>query len=178
MHLQSRPCNKLERFSVVKRYLVLISRICALAVGATTLFFFANVCAYVYLKPTLPNVDTLRDVQLQVPLRVYTRDGRLIASIGEQRRIPVRYGEIPKLQIDAFLAAEDDRFFQHPGVDWEGIVRAALANDAARKIPCQSTPWCSKNRAARNASTFGGSGRGRRNRRCSPIEAIRRPSRV
>ncbi|MDE2294643.1 MAG: penicillin-binding protein 1A [Gammaproteobacteria bacterium] len=92
------------------------------------MFFFSNVCAYVYLKPSLPNVDTLRDVQLQVPLRVYTRDGRLIASIGEQRRIPVRYEEIPKLQIDAFLAAEDDRFFEHPGVDWEGIVRAALAD--------------------------------------------------
>jgi penicillin-binding protein 1A len=57
---------------------------------------FANVCAYAYLKPALPDVDTLRDVQLQVPLRVYTRDGRLIASIGEQRRIPVRYEQIPK----------------------------------------------------------------------------------
>ena len=113
---------------MLKRYLVLISRICILGVGAATLFVFANVCAYVYLKPGLPNVDTLRDVQLQVPLRVYTRDGRLIASLGEQRRIPVRYDEIPKLQVDAFLAAEDDRFCQHPGVDWEGIVRAALAD--------------------------------------------------
>ena len=113
---------------MLKRYLVLISRICILGVGAAALFVFSNVCAYVYLKPSLPNVDTLRDVQLQVPLRVYTRDGRLIASIGEQRRIPVRYDEIPKLQVDAFLAAEDDRFFKHPGVDWEGIVRAALAD--------------------------------------------------
>ncbi|MDE2304319.1 MAG: transglycosylase domain-containing protein, partial [Gammaproteobacteria bacterium] len=99
-----------------------------LAVGAAALFLFANVCAYVYLKPSLPNVDTLRDVQLQVPLRVYTRDGRLIASIGEQRRIPVRYDQIPKKLIEAFLAAEDDRFFEHHGVDWQGIVRAALAN--------------------------------------------------
>ena len=128
MHVQSRPCNKLERFSVAKRYLVLISRIFALAVGATALFLFANVCAYVYLKPSLPNVDTLRDVQFQVPLRVYTRDGRLIASIGEQRRIPVPYDQIPRKLVEAFLAAEDDRFFEHHGVDWQGILRAALAN--------------------------------------------------
>ncbi|NNM61533.1 MAG: penicillin-binding protein 1A [Steroidobacteraceae bacterium] len=92
------------------------------------LLAYANVCAYVYLKPSLPNVDTLRDVQLQVPLRVYTRDGRLIASIGEQRRIPVRYDQIPKKLVEAFLAAEDARYFQNHGVDWKGIVRAALAD--------------------------------------------------
>jgi penicillin-binding protein 1A len=67
-------------------------------------------------------------VQLQVPLRVYTRDGKLIASIGEQRRIPVRYEQLPKRLIQAFLATEDDRFFRHHGVDWQGILRAAVAN--------------------------------------------------
>src|SRR5487761_2475214 len=128
MHVQSRLCNKLERFSVAKRYLVLISRIFALAIGATALFVFANVCAYVYLKPSLPNVDTLRDVQFQVPLRVYTRDVHLNTSIGEQRRIPVRYDQIPRKLVEAFLAAEDDRFFEHHGVDWQGILRAAIAN--------------------------------------------------
>jgi len=131
MHAQFRRCNKLERFSVIKRYLVLISRICAILTGAAVLVVFANVCAYVYLKPALPDVDTLRDVQLQVPLRIYSRDGRLIASIGEQRRIPVRYDEIPKKLVQAFLAAEDDRFFRHHGVDWQGILRAALANARA-----------------------------------------------
>jgi penicillin-binding protein 1A len=97
-------------------------------VGAIALIAFANVCAYVYLKPALPDVDSLRDVQLQVPLRVYTRDGKLIASIGEQRRIPVSYDQIPKRLIQAFLATEDDRFFRHHGVDWQGILRAAVAN--------------------------------------------------
>src|SRR5271154_6000592 len=128
MHLQYRRGNKLERFSVAKRYLVLISRICAALVGVIALVVFANVCAYVSLRPALPDVNTLRDVQLQVPLRVYTRDGRLIASIGEQRRIPVSYEQIPALQVKAFLAAEDDRFFSHHGVDWQGILRAAIAN--------------------------------------------------
>ena len=97
-------------------------------VGAIALIAFANVCAYVYLRPALPDVDSLREVQLQVPLRVYTRDGKLMASIGEQRRIPVRYEQLPKTLIQAFLATEDDRFFRHHGVDWQGILRAALAN--------------------------------------------------
>jgi len=119
---------------VSKRYLVLISRICVVLAGAVALIVFANVCAYVYLRPALPDVDALRDVQLQVPLRVYTRDGKLMAAIGEQRRIPVRYEQIPKKLIQAFLATEDDRFFSHHGVDWEGILRAALANARAGGI--------------------------------------------
>ena len=102
--------------------------------AAIVLIAFANVCAYVYLKPALPDVDSIREVQLQVPLRVYTRDGRLIASIGEQRRIPVRYDQLPPKLIQAFLATEDDRFFRHHGVDWEGILRAALANARAGRI--------------------------------------------
>ena len=102
--------------------------------AAIALIAFANVCAYVYLKPALPDVDSLREVQLQVPLRVYTRDGRLIASIGEQRRIPVRYEQLPPKLIQAFLATEDDRFFHHHGVDWQGILRAALANARAGRI--------------------------------------------
>ena len=119
---------------MAKRYLVLISRICVVLVAAIALIVFANVCAYVYLKPALPDVDSLREVQLQVPLRVYTRDGHLIASIGEQRRIPVRYDQLPPKLIQAFLATEDDRFFRHHGVDWQGILRAALANARAGRI--------------------------------------------
>jgi penicillin-binding protein 1A len=119
---------------VSKRYLVLISRICVVLIGVILLIAFANVCAYAYLRPALPDVASLRDVQLQVPLRVYTRDGRLIAAIGDQRRIPVRYDQLPKKLIQAFLATEDDRFFQHHGVDWQGILRAAVANFKAGKI--------------------------------------------
>jgi penicillin-binding protein 1A len=128
MREQFRHLNKLERFSVTKRYLVLISRICVALTAVVILAGFANVCAYSYLKPALPDVSSLREVQLQVPLRVYTRDGRLIASIGDQRRIPVRYDQLPSKLIQAFLATEDDRFFQHHGVDWQGILRAAVAN--------------------------------------------------
>ena len=82
--------------------------------------------AYYYFRPGLPSAETLRDVELQIPLRVYSRDGRLMDQIGEKRRIPAAYDEIPEPIIQAFLAAEDDRFFEHPGFDYQGIVRAAV----------------------------------------------------
>ncbi len=82
--------------------------------------------AYFYIKPGLPSVESLRDVHLQVPLRIFSRDRRLIAEFGEKRRVPLSYGEIPDQMVMAFLAAEDDRFFQHPGVDYKGILRAVL----------------------------------------------------
>ena len=76
--------------------------------------------------PTLPSIEVLKDVHLQTPLRVYTRDGRLIAEFGEKRRVPLRLEEIPPAMVQATLAAEDERFFEHPGVDWQGLVRAGL----------------------------------------------------
>jgi len=87
----------------------------------------ASIGAYYYVAPELPGVESLKDVQLQVPLRVYTRDGRLLAEYGEQRRIPLKFSEFPEQVVHAFLAAEDDRFYDHPGVDYQGLVRATLA---------------------------------------------------
>jgi penicillin-binding protein 1A len=92
----------------------------------TLLGAYALACSYVYLAPSLPSIDAMRNVELQVPLRVYTRTGALIAQIGEQRRIPVTYDQIPELVKHAFLAAEDERFFEHHGIDYFGVVRAAL----------------------------------------------------
>ncbi|WP_018718664.1 penicillin-binding protein 1A [Arhodomonas aquaeolei] len=79
---------------------------------------------YYLLAPSLPAVERLRSVDFQQPLRVYTRDGALIGEFGSQRRIPLRYGEFPQKLINAFIAAEDQRFFEHPGVDYQGIMRA------------------------------------------------------
>ncbi|HEY7963985.1 MAG: penicillin-binding protein 1A [Steroidobacterales bacterium] len=102
----------------------------ALAAGGvilvTLLGAYALACGYVYLVPSLPSLDAMRNVELQVPLRVYTRTGKLIAQIGEQRRIPVTYDQIPEVVKHAFLAAEDERFFEHHGIDYFGVVRAAL----------------------------------------------------
>ena len=76
--------------------------------------------------PNLPDIETLKDVQMQIPLRVYSHDGSLIAEFGEKRRVPVRIGETPAEMVNAFIAAEDGRFYQHPGVDWRSILRAAV----------------------------------------------------
>lgn len=71
-------------------------------------------------------MDSLKTVQLQVPLRVFTREGRLIQEYGEKRRIPLTYEEIPQTLVHALLATEDQRFFDHPGVDILGLGRAAV----------------------------------------------------
>lgn len=89
---------------------------------------YALACSYVYLEPSLPTVEAMRKVELQVPLRVFTSSGELIAQIGEQRRIPVTYAQIPPLVRNAFLAAEDDEFFHHSGIDYLGVLRAAVVN--------------------------------------------------
>src|SRR3569833_2463048 len=78
-----------------------------------------------YFVPQLPSADALRDVRYQVPLRVYTAKKLLLAEYGEMRRTPVRLSAVPDLMVKAVLAAEDDRFFHHPGVDYQGLLRAA-----------------------------------------------------
>jgi penicillin-binding protein 1A len=100
-------------------------------VGAVALGFAG---ALQFLRPELPEAAELRDIRLQLPLSIYSRDGRLMAQIGEQRRIPVTWEEIPQLVVDAFLASEDDRYFEHPGVDWQGLVRAAASNFSAGAV--------------------------------------------
>lgn len=80
--------------------------------------------AYWLIEPRLPSVDVLRDVRLQVPLRVYSADGKLMATIGETRRIPVKIEDVPQQLKNAFLAAEDANFYSHSGIDVTGILRA------------------------------------------------------
>jgi penicillin-binding protein 1A len=80
--------------------------------------------AYYYVQPGLPAAETIRDIPLQIPLRIFSRDGYLISEIGERRRILVTYEDLPQHVVDAFVAAEDQRFFVHPGIDYRGILRA------------------------------------------------------
>ena len=81
--------------------------------------------AYWLISPRLPSVAVLKDYHMQVPLRVLSADGKLIASFGETRRIPVAMAQVPERLKHAVLAAEDASFYQHPGVDWHGIARAS-----------------------------------------------------
>lgn len=81
---------------------------------------------YLYISPSLPSVSVLKDIRLQTPLRIYSRGGQLISIVGNKRRIPLDYWQIPPLQVEAFIAAEDDRFFAHPGLDMRSLARAAI----------------------------------------------------
>ena len=79
---------------------------------------------YLYLSPKLPSVESIRDVQLQVPLRIYTSDNVLIGEFGEMRRKPIKFEEIPQDFIDALISAEDEEFYSHNGVSVKGLARA------------------------------------------------------
>ena len=94
-----------------------------------SLFFLLLVAGsllYLYLESQLPNVDSLKTVQLQVPLQIFSKEGLLIQEYGEKKRIPVTYDEIPQTLVHALIATEDQRFFEHPGVDIMGLGRATV----------------------------------------------------
>ncbi|MBN0986259.1 penicillin-binding protein 1A [Amphritea pacifica] len=86
----------------------------------------ALAAAYFYYAPKLPDVETLRDVQLQTPLRIYSEDDKLISEFGEKRRTPISFNQIPQNYINALLAAEDRNFFEHIGIDIKGLFRAVF----------------------------------------------------
>jgi len=91
------------------------------------LLVFAAMLAY----PSLPSLEVLTDYQPKIPLRVYSAEGALLGEFGEERRALVKISEVPELMKKAILAAEDDRFYEHGGVDYMGVLRAALSNFTA-----------------------------------------------
>ncbi len=78
--------------------------------------------------PTLPSLDMLVDYRPKIPLRIYSAEGMLLGEFGEERRALVKISEVPEVMKNAILAAEDDRFYQHGGVDYMGVLRAAISN--------------------------------------------------
>jgi penicillin-binding protein 1A len=96
----------------------------ASALVVVTLVAFAAAIVY----PALPSLDVLTDYQPKVPLRVFSADGQLIGEFGEERRAVVRVQDVPQPMVRAIIAAEDERFYQHSGVDYVGVARAALSN--------------------------------------------------
>ena len=103
-------------FSLIQKLIILALVLCAVSVSSVLY----------YMEFELPDIEALNTVQLQVPLEIYSRDNKLIATFGEKRRIPVPYSDIPAPLIEAVLATEDQRYFQHSGVDLPGLGRAAL----------------------------------------------------
>ncbi len=106
--------KKLFKFGIV---LTLVG----ILLGAAAIF-----AAYLYIEPDLPDIEALREVQLQVPLRVYSSDRKLIAEFGEKRRTPITYDQLPLKLVEAITAAEDAAFFSHPGIDPRGLLRAGI----------------------------------------------------
>lgn len=113
--------------------------------------------AYLIFKEDLPDVETLHDVQMQVPLRVFSEDGKLLGIFGEKRRIPVTVDEMPDCLKDAFLAGEDARFYEHFGLDYQGISRAvwSLATTGEKTIGGSTiTQQLARNFFLTNEKTF------------------------
>ncbi len=102
------------------RWFIRFSLIIALLGGIVLAILWATIA------PNLPDISGLKDIQLEVPLRVYSADNKLIGIFGERRRIPVNFEELPENLINAFIAGEDARFFEHPGIDYQGLSRAAI----------------------------------------------------
>ena len=100
-----------------------------LALGLLAAVVVGGVAIYAYVRwvliAQLPSTESIKELRLEEPLRIYTADGKLMGEFGAERRAPLDYAELPPAVVQAFLAAEDDRFFEHPGVDWQGLARAA-----------------------------------------------------
>ncbi len=105
-----------------------IAFVVVVCIGVAGVAAYALLGSYIYLEPSLPTVDAMRTGSVPVPLRIFTRSGQLIAQIGEKRRVPVAYDDVPVLVREAFVAAEDQRFFSHHGFDYSGVLRAAAVD--------------------------------------------------
>ncbi len=116
--------NLKQIFEYMRRTFTIIFVLLSLPLAAALLLVFAFILAY----PTLPSLEALTDYQPKIPLRVYTADGILIGEFGEERRAFVRIHDVPDVMKKAILAAEDERFYRHGGVDYTGVARAALSN--------------------------------------------------
>src|SRR5688572_27608571 len=117
----------------MKRYPQILLTILALGTGSAVVVAGLFIGAYYYLEPSLPEAAELRNLEIQQPLQIYTRDGRLMQEFGERKRTPLDYDEFPPLLIKAVLAAEDEHFFEHPGIDYRGIIRGAISELFGRR---------------------------------------------
>jgi len=123
MH-KSRKSDNTSHPGRKRRLLRALSLLLGLGTAGTIGAVAAVIGAYYFVEPGLPAAQTIRQIPLQIPLRIFSRDGYLISEIGERRRILVTFDDLPQHVVDAFIAAEDRRFFEHPGIDYQGIARS------------------------------------------------------
>ena len=110
---------------MLKRWLLYIASV---GVGLAVVGALLGAFVLALLWPTLPPLDALTDYQPKIPLRIVSADGDLLGEFGEERRAIIRISEVPDVMKHAILAAEDERFYQHGGVDYLSVLRAAAAN--------------------------------------------------
>ncbi len=110
---------------ILYRILSILSNLFAAAVAIVVIFML-------FLVPNLPDIETIKTLELKIPLRIYSNDGLLMGEYGSERRIPVRIDEAPPKLIAAILSAEDDRYYEHVGIDYLGILRAIYVNVQTR----------------------------------------------
>jgi penicillin-binding protein 1A len=103
----------------------------ALVAGLLAAGVLAVGLVVVLAYPQLPSLDALTAYQPKIPLRIYSAEGILIGEFGEERRSVISIAEVPQQLKNAVIAAEDERFYEHPGIDYVGVLRAAWANLAA-----------------------------------------------
>ncbi|MBF7073778.1 penicillin-binding protein 1A [Glaciecola sp. MH2013] len=104
----------------------LIKTLILLTIVGFILTVFSIIGMYFYLKPELPSVEVLQEVKFQTPMRIFTKDGKLISQYGVKRRIPVSLDDVPETLVQALIATEDSRFYDHIGVDPIGVARAFI----------------------------------------------------
>lgn len=110
---------KEKKNNILKWFAIFCTTLVIVVIGVSYLVYYR-------LASELPDIKTLHNVRYEVPLSIYSKDKRLIAQFGGNKRIPVKIENIPSQLINAFLAAEDDSFFDHPGVDYKGLLRAGF----------------------------------------------------
>ena len=128
-----KPSKKMHWFPKAVLWLL------GLVVAGTLAVLLTVAVALSMAYPNLPDVSDLADYRPKLPLRVYSAEGALLGEFGEERRTLTPIKEIPKVMVDAVLAIEDTRFFEHGGVDYKGMLRAALANFGRVKSQGAST---------------------------------------
>ena len=110
----------------LKTYLALFknSNVSKISLTVLCLFLMSISSLNIYIDSKLPNEETIRDIELQIPLKVFSSDGKLIGEFGEKRRTALNFDDIPRHYVNAVLAAEDDNFFSHSGVSYRGLIRS------------------------------------------------------
>jgi penicillin-binding protein 1A len=120
----TRNVSQQSRRARTTRYVPWLILCAGLCLTVSMMIATSLIGAYYYVAPSLPPAETIREIPLQIPLRIFSRDGRLIEEVGERRRILVTFEDLPPIIVNAFVAAEDGRYFEHPGIDYLGILRA------------------------------------------------------